>query len=219
MPDPWEDPNPYGDFDPAPEPPVDVNELELGNPLKKVRFQFRHQDQDILERIQIEADDMFAEMFSVAVAEMNRLYESVRIPRYNGASPVVNAKGEQLWELDEKGDPKEDWSRLTGQDLETVYLNLLRVKVFLAPAIQKLKLQAIWAQIAAADAKDEARIKVATGLDGDKTAKANKGSREDRYLAFFKYYLWSTADVFYSQIIDFLYRIRDVKNWRINSQE
>jgi hypothetical protein len=97
-------------------------------------------------------------------------------------------------------------------------MNLEKIKIFLTPAVHKLKLRAMWAQIAAGDAKDDARVKVPSGLDGDKTARANKGSREDRYLAFFQYYLWSTADVFYSQIVDFMWKLRDVRNWRIQSQ-
>lgn len=198
--------------------PVDVQELEEGNPLKKVRFQFRHQDEYILERIQAQADEQFAELFTEAITEMNRLYDSVRVPRYHGVSPITDSKGSQLWELGEDGKPIEDWDRLTGQDVEGVYLNLLRIKVFLAPTINKLKLDAMWAKIAAGDAKDDARVAIAQGLEADKTARANRDSREDRYLEFFQYYLWSTADCFYSQIIDFLYKLRDVRTWRIQSQ-
>jgi hypothetical protein len=218
MADPWTEPEPEpADIDP--EPPVDINELELGDPLKRVRFQFRHQDQDILERIRVEADELFAYMFTEAIEQMNAFYASLRIGKRSSQGVVIhNSKGEIEWEKDSSGNYIEDWNQLTGQEVEQIYMNLEKIKIFLTPTIHKLKMEAMWAQIAAGDAKDEARVKVATGLAEDKSAKANRGSREDRYLAFFKYYLWSTSNVFYDQIVDFMWKLRDVRNWRIQSQ-
>ena len=60
---------------------------------------------------------------------------------------------------------------------------------------------------------------VMVGTQGDRQAKANTVSRPDRYHAFFRYVLWSHADVFLREINTFAARLKDVRYWRVNSMQ
>jgi len=186
--------------------------------MEKIRFAWRSEDEAILKRIEIASDEQFAEMFSDAVTEVERFYACLRVPRTRDGIAVLDAQQRQVWETDEKGRPLENWDQLTGQDLEQTLMNLQRIKMWIAPEVTKLKNSAVYGKMIANDAHDEAWGQVMQGTQGDRTARANRTSRIDRYHAFFRYCLWSTADAFLKELVDFMYRLKDVRYWRIQSQ-
>jgi hypothetical protein len=202
-----------------PEDVVDLENLQRGHFLDKIRFIWRTEDQSFLDRIEAVADEQFAKLFSEAISSVDRFYEALYTPRYRNASPVVDRFGRQMWETGNDGKPIENWDQLTGQDIEQVLMNLQRIKMTNAPAINKLKNEAIFAKMRADDIKDDTWQSVMQGTQGDRTARANTRSREDRYHAYFRYYLWSVADIFNRELVDFVFRLKDVRYWKIQAQE
>lgn len=200
-----------------PDEVVDLESFRRGGFLRKIRFAWRHEDQAILDQIEGTAADMISDLFDEAIAEVDRFYEVLRIPVYRNGARVLDAKDRQVWKT-ENGRPVEDWDQLTGQDIEQILMNLQRLKMSISMDVNRLKNQAIYAKMAATDIKDDNWDKM-DGRVGDKEAHVNIQSRSDRYHFFFRYYLWSCADTLLREIIDFMFRLKDVRYWRIQSQE
>lgn len=200
---------------------VDVEALQNGKFLEKIRFVWRREDEEILDRIRAAASEMFEELFGEAVVEVDAFYGSMRVPVQRNGVVQYDAKGRQLWVEDPNrpGKPLERLDQLTGQDIEQALANLQRLKMELALDVNRLKNESVFAKMGADDVKDESWPKAMSGTQGDKAARANRDSRVERYHAFFRYYLWSVADAFFQEIVDFIWRLKDLRNWRIQNQK
>lgn len=206
--------------DPSSDSPIEVaeaEELQSGRSLSTFRFSWRKHDGEIRNRIEAVAADMVNELFGPAIDEIDRFYESIRIPLYRNGARVVDSRGRQVWQV-ENGRPVENWGQLTGQDIEQAVMNLARLKMSAAVEVNRLKNEAVFAKMIADDTKHDSWGKILGGTISDREARVSRESREDRYHSYFRYYLWSSADVLFREITDFLFRIRDVRNWRISDQ-
>jgi hypothetical protein len=204
------------DFEPdlASEEVADLEALQRGSWMEKIRFAWRSEDDLILKRIESAGEEMFAELFGDAITEVERFYASLRVPRTRNGMAVLDAEQRQVWETDDRGRPIEDWNQLTGQDIEEVLMNLQRIKMWIAPEVTKLKNQAVYSKMIPDDIKDDNWGKVVQGTQGDRAARANRASRTDRYHAFFRYCLWSTAETFEKELVQFMRRLEKVRDWR-----
>lgn len=176
----------------------------------RIRFAWKHDDEELLERIRKSADHLFAELFADAVETIDRLYASMRIPRY------VGPDGRTVWETDDQGRPIERIDQLTGQDMDQAILDLERIVLTITPEVNQLRLEALFAQNAAKDAFDDAFPP--SGLADDRTARANRSSRQDRWSAYWRYYIYSTANVFYQEVKQFIRRLENVRYRQMQSQ-
>lgn len=174
----------------------------------KIRFSWRPEDRAILERVRISANTKFKEMNEALITEVDSFYEHLWVPERHLPDGTI------IWKTDEHGRPVEDWSQLTGQDLEQTLMNLQRIKLHVAPMVHELFLNALYARHVASDVYDDAWDKVLTGTQGDRTAYSNKESREDRYHAYFHYYVWSKAKVFLDEVNQFMRRLEKVRDWQ-----
>lgn len=190
-----------------------VEELLEESIAEKIRFRWRSEDEIILARAEAAADAQFAEMFGEAIAEMNRFYDCLRVPEVNEYGQVTGQ-----WKRNEHGSYVEMWSQLDGQTIEQCIMNLMRIKLITAPQVTKLRNRAVYAKMVADDVKDDTWPTVKAGTMGDKASKANRVSRVDRYHAFFNYSLWAAADTFQRELIDFMFRLKDVRMWRVQAQ-
>lgn len=189
----------------------------------KIRFTWKPEDRVILERIRGAAEAMFDEAFAESIAVIDQFYLALRTPRLRDGVVVLDARGRTVWETDESDTPIERWSQLTGQDLEYTLANLARLRFTVSSQINQLYLEALYARYTASDAFDEAWGKVSETegkppTQGDRQAKSNLGSRQDRYFAFFKYYLYRTANTFLSDLDRFSKLLTDVRYWQVRSQ-
>jgi hypothetical protein len=53
------------------------------------------------------------------------------------------------------------------------------------------------------------------GTVAERTARANRESRQDRYHAYMRFYFWSHADVFLKEIQAFMRRLEKIRDWRM----
>ena len=204
---------------PTEQPPeiADIDELHTGRTLANFRFSWRKHDGEIRSRIEAVALEMVNDLFGAAIDEVDRFYEIIRRPVLRNGSRVVDSRGRQVWET-ENGRLVEDWDQITGQDVEQTVMNLTRLKMSAAVEVNRLKNEAVFAKMIADDVKHDSWGKILSGTISDREARVSRDSREDRYHSYFRYYLWSNADVLLREITDFLFRIRDFRNWRIQSQ-
>jgi hypothetical protein len=194
MNDPCEDHDPVLD-DPVPDQVVDIEKLQNGRFFEKVKFAWRHEDSEILDKIEGAAQDVTDAMFNGARLEVATFYALLR---------------------DEDG--RENWSRLDVHEVEQIMMNLQRIKFNMAPEVNKLKNRAGYGKMVGDDIKDISWPKTMQGTQGDKQARANRESQADRYHAYFRYCIWSSADVLLKEVTDFVFRLRDIRNWQIQSQ-
>jgi hypothetical protein len=206
------------DLTPAPDPSseevTDLEALQRGSWMEKIRFAWRGEDKAILERIETGAGQVFANLFGDAVVEIDRFYMALRVPRQRNGIAVLDAQNRQVWETGEDNRPIERWDQLTGQDLEQTLMNLQRIKMGIVTQVNRLKNEAIYAKMLSDDIKDEAWGTVMQGTQGDRSARANRQSRVDRYHSYFRYVVWSNADVFLQELAAFMRRLEKVRDWR-----
>ena len=187
---------------------------------EKFRFTWRSSDEVVLIRIEAAVDEVCASMFTEARVAISTFYSKVRtleIDPLTGTNRIVD--GHYVWATDPyTGKYIEDWDRITGQDIEECLTTLMRVEWECAPQVTKLKNRALYAKMVADDVRDDTWGKVVQGTIDDRKAKSAKASRIDRYHAFFNYTLYSAAEDYLQQLHNFIFRLRDVRNWRVQSQ-
>jgi hypothetical protein len=203
------------------QPPVDGENLtadQLGSIFDKIRFSWRPEDSTILTRLKAHVDEEFADNFADAVEVLDRFYASMRVPQTHvidgQVMPVLDAQRRQVWVLNERGRPKEDYSLLTGQDLEEAILGLERVRLAVVPRVSELLSDAIFAKMGAGDIHDDTWDKVMDGTMGDKSARSNRDNRVERYHAFFRYSLWLMSKDFLDEIGRFMDWLGKIRTWK-----
>jgi hypothetical protein len=177
----------------------------------KIRFSWKTDDQEILDRIRKAADLVFQDLFAEAIGIIDHFYLSMRVPLGNGPD------GRPVWQLDEvTNKPVERIDQLTGQDIDQAILDLERVLLTITPQVNQLRLEALMAQNSAKDSFDDAWP--ASGIAGERQSRANTKSRTERWHGFFRYYVYSTANTFYQEVKQFSRKLENIRYRQIQSQ-
>lgn len=188
----------------------------------KIRFSWKPEDRAIRDRIRIAGDAAFEEAFADAIAVLDNFFMALRVPEQrdvgNQRVVVRDAAGRTVWQKNEAGQIIERWDQLTGQDVEYTLAKLLELRMVLAPQVNQLMLDALFARHAAQDVADEAWSGVMVGTQGDKQAKANRESRVERYHFFFRYCVYSNAKAFLDEVEGFTKFLNNVRYWGVQGQ-
>lgn len=193
--------------------------LADNNIFTKIKFSWSPEDRAILERVRMSADAVFEEAFAATIESLDWFYLQLRVPKLKDGQVIIGADGRPVWETDKMERPLEDWNQLTGQDVEKTLADLSRIRMHVAPEVNKLMLEALYARNVAQDTHDESWASLMDGTQGDKTAKSNRESRVDRYHAYFRYYLYSVAKTFLDEIQNFEKTLTNVRFWQVRSQK
>lgn len=176
-----------------------------------VRFSWKSDDQEILNRIRKAADQVFQDLFAEAIGIIDQFYLRMRVPLGTGPD------GRTIWELDEATNkPVERIDQLTGQDIDQTLLDLERILLTITPQVNQLRLEALMAQNSAKDAFDDAWP--ASGIAGERQSRANTKSRQERWFGFFRYYIYSTANTFYQEVKQFSRKLENIRYRQMQSQ-
>ncbi len=189
------------------------------NIFTKVRFSWRPEDRAVLEQIRMSADGVFEEAFQHAIALIDEFYMSLRIPEQRNGVVVHGADGRPVWKKNERGQPIEDWKQITGQDVEQTLANLARLKMEVAPQVNQLMLEALYARTVASDIYDDEWVAIMDDTIPGRTARSNRASRTDRYHAFFRFYLYSVSDTFLKEISSFQKLLENIRYWQVRTQK
>jgi hypothetical protein len=195
--------------------------LEDDNSLfTKIRFSWRKEDAAILNRIRVLSKIEFEDDYKFAINEIDHFYLQLRIPEQRNGIVVMGADNRPVWKTNEAGQFIEDWSQLTGQQIEETLLSLARLRMEIAPRVNELWLEAIYARDVAKDIFDDAFDKARTEENTipGRTAGANIDARADKYAAFFRFYLYSVAKTFMAEIDKFERLLTNIRYWQVKSQ-
>jgi hypothetical protein len=186
------------------------------NIFSKIEFRWRTSDDRILDQIRAAADHMFKDLYDEAITVMDTFYQGLRVAELNEHGLVMrDSRGRVLWQKDSRGNEIEDWSRLTGDDLEKCLFDITRLRLVLAPQLSELLLEAVFAKHIADDAFQDAYAELLDDTIPGRNSYASRKSRQDKYHAFFRYWLYSQADVFMKEVINFSRVLERIRYWRI----
>jgi hypothetical protein len=197
--------------------------LDDGNSLfTKIRFSWRKEDGAILDRIRTLSNVEFGENFKYAIDAIDEFYKQLRIPEQRNGIVVTGADQRPVWRRNEQDQIIEDWNQLTGQIIETTLFKLARLRMEIAPRVNELWLEALYARDVAKDIFEDAFDKIDKTEGGTipgRTASANIDARADKYAAFFRFYLYSSANTFLKEIDKFAKLLSDIRYWQVRTQK
>lgn len=197
-----------------------VSGLEKSGLFSKLEFKWKKEDQLFLDRVRVAASVVTSREYEALQGALDVLYEGIRVPRLSANNNVVrDENGRVVWERTEDGQIVEDWSRMDGADLEVAIFNLQRSRVELSARVNELLQEAIFSKHILNDEYYEGYRSLVEGTQGDRAAQANRVTREDKYFAFYKYCLWSSADTLLKEIAGLQRVMEKVRDWKMWSQK
>lgn len=158
---------------------------------RKIEFSWREEDKNAISQLRAAGEVVFEDLFTGSISALDRFYSSIR---------VRDPDRPGRFQKTETGAYVEDWSQLDGTDLIKAIFDLQREKVFISQKLSNLFLEASFAKQVSTDVYYEAYRKLMEGTVGDRTAYANQQSKVDRYAAFFRYWIWHSANAFQREI-------------------
>lgn len=197
-----------------------VTGLEKAGLFSKLEFRWKQEDQLFLDRVRVAATVVTSNEYGALQRTLDTLYEGIRVPRLSANGNVIlDEKGRVVWEKEEDGRPVEDWSRMDGADLEVAIFNLQRSKIEMSARVNELLQEAIFSKHILNDEYYEGYRSLVEGTQGDRAAQANRVTREDKYFAFYKYCLWSSADTLLKEIAGLQRVMEKIRDWKMWSQK
>lgn len=197
---------------------VMIGDLKRGL-FSKISFKWRPDDRKILEQIRAGVDELFSELYAESFRTVDSFYETLRVPETVEGVVQFDSGGRVIWKKDFRGQEIEDWSQLTGQDLEKTLLDITRLKLILAPQVNDLLLEAIFAKHIFDDMLSEGFEEVLQGTIPDRNAHAARKARMDKYHAYFRFYLYSHAEAFLKELNNFSRILERIRYWRIDAAD
>ena len=171
---------------------------------RKIEFSWREEDKNAIAQLRAAATVVFEDLFAGSVAALDKFYSSIRVMDPDRPGRYLKT---------EDGAYEEDWTRLSGQDLIKAIFDLQREKVFIGQKLSNLFLEASFAKQLSTDVYYEAYRRLMEGTVGDRTAYANQQSKVDRYAAFFRYWIWHSANAFQRSIDDSIRVLEKMAEW------
>ncbi|AEQ21076.1 conserved hypothetical protein [Rhodococcus phage E3] len=182
----------------------------------KIDFRWRSSDQMALERIRGAVSAMFAQEFASSIAVLDELYATVRVPEVNEWGVVkVDAQNRPVWLVGTSGQPVEDWNRLTGQDIEAALFRLQHLAFSITQQVNDLQTDALFAKYIYDEVWEDAYSDVVEGTVRDREARAGRKARQEKYVAFFRYALWSSSDTFKREVDSFRRLLERTLSWNV----
>lgn len=185
----------------------------------KIEFKWRASDEKIIEQIRVGVDQLMRNLYADMKIVVDNFYAETRKPEVNSETGVVrlDGGGRVIWQKDANGKEIEDWSQLTGQDIEKTLFDISRLKLDLAPRVNHLLGEAVFAKHTADDSFQDSYAELVEGTIGDRNAHAARKSREDKYGAYFRWMLWSEASVFLKEVDNFSRLLERVLQFRVSA--
>lgn len=171
---------------------------------QKIEFSWKEEDKNAIKQLRAAAERVFQDLYSGSVAALDRFYSSIR---------VRDPEHHLRWLKTETGAFVEDWSQLSGQDLIKAIFDLQREKVLINQKLSDLFLEASFAKQISTDVYYEAYRRLMEGTVGDRTAYANQQSKVDRYAAFFRYWIWHSANAFQREMDGTMRVLEKMAEW------
>lgn len=176
----------------------------------RMRTKWAKNDLIIIEEIRRQADNLIFERFLDAFELMDRIYGCVRFQQGDSeGQPLKDRHGHPVWELNDYGFPREDWTRVTDRDrftwIHEVTVHLFQweqdAAVFWGDAMFA---KGIWQEVFA-----RAYTAPEKGTIDDRTQAGHLASMEDRYFAIFQSLVSRRADAIIRSMERISQRLKD----------
>jgi hypothetical protein len=182
---------------------------------EKIKPEWKQADRYALEQLKAAAQEVTAELYDEALDLLDKFYASVRIPQRGVAGHILkDYDGRPIWTVDEFGQPKEDWSNISSEEIDKTLIKLQETEFTTKLRVKELFLEAVFAKKSLEDEWHETFEQSVEGTTPIREARANRQTKDAKWMYFYRYYIWSMADTFENEInktMDLLKRIRD---WR-----
>lgn len=182
----------------------------------RIVFRWRPDEQVQLDRIRAAVDRMVGDLYGDARRSVDSFYARLRVPETDPETGalVVDSDKRVVWVKDSNGREVESWDQMTGQDIEQLLLELSRIRLRVAPQVNELLLEAVFAKHLQEDRHQDAYAELVEETIPGRNAYAARKTRQDKYMAYFCYYLWSSADTLLKEINNFSRVLERVRYWR-----
>lgn len=187
----------------------------------KITFRWRADEESQLDRIRAAVDRVMSDLYTDGKQSIDNFYARLRVAECDPNTGVVitDSKGRIVWQKDERGKEIERWDQVTGQDIEQCLMELSRIKLAIAPKVNELLLEAVFAKHIHDDQFQDAYSELVEETIPGRNAYAARKTRQDKYHAFFCFYLWSSSKVFLDEINNFCRVLERVRYWRIEENK
>lgn len=187
----------------------------------KITFRWRSDEQSQLDRIRAAVDRVMSDLYQDGKQAIDNFYAQLRVAECDPNTGVVttDAQGRIVWQKDARGKEIERWDQVTGQDIEQCLMELSRIKLGIAPKVNELLLEAVFAKHIHDDQFQDAYSELVEETIPGRNAYAARKTRQDKYHAFFCYYLWSSAKTFMDEVNNFCRVLERVRYWRIEESK
>lgn len=200
---------------------VDEEPVMISTPTKsiftKIKFRWRSDESDQLDRIRAAVDELIKDLYDDARRSVDAFYGRLRVPEIDPQTGVAITDSQRriVWQKDDRGQEIECWDQMTGQDIEQCLLELSRIKMRIGPQVNELLLEAVFAKHIFDDQFQDAYAELVEETIPGRNAYASRKTRQDKYHAFFCYYLWSSAKTFLDEVNNFCRVLERVRYWRV----
>jgi hypothetical protein len=196
----------------------DINPGPLADKIEhKIAFQWKDYDRSTLDQIKSASAIASNEILGHLLRTVDSFYATFRAPRVRASgATVLDANGRIVFERDENDRYIEDFSALTGQDVEEAILKLQRDKIDAAQRINDLFLEALFAKHIYDDEYNARYEALLDGTINDRSARANRDTKQAKYFAFFKFYTYQQCDVLFAEVSNLLRILERVRQWRVS---
>lgn len=187
---------------------------------QKLKPEFCDSDRLALEQVKGVSDRILADIFGGAMVALDNFYSNVRIPRKGPNGELLkNAEGRQLWEKNEAGVAKTDWSTLNGAEIETALFEFTEIRLMASMKVKELYQEALFAKMTYDDAFQQQYSSVVEGTVKDREARANRMTQDEKYNHWLRYYIWDMANTFLQEIDSLMWLLKNVRGWHIAETE
>jgi hypothetical protein len=193
------------------DPPSDRTRMYTHVNFSRMRTSWAGEDLIVIEEIRRQAEDLIFNRFVAAFELMDRVYASVRFQAaaLSTGEPLKDRHGHPVWEVNDIGLPREDWTRVTDRDrfnwIHEITIHLFEweqdAAVYWGDAMFA---KGIWEEVFA-----RAYVASPKGTIDDRTQAGHLASMEDRYFAIFQSLVSRRADAIARSMERICQRLKD----------
>jgi hypothetical protein len=182
----------------------------------KIQLRFEDSDQSALDQIRAAARTAINETFAGLFAAVDEFYLSFRKAKMNTYGVIVlDNRNRVVFDTDDQGRYIDDFSCLSGQDVEIALLKIHRDKLEANTKVRELFQEALFAKHIWDDVFHERYEALVEGTIKDREARATRDTKKFKYHAYFTYFVYHLADGIFDEITDLARILERIRQWRI----
>lgn len=183
----------------------------------KIQLRFSDSDQAALDQIRAAARTVINETFAGLMSAIDEFYLSFRKARVNDYGvTVLDNRNRVIWATDEQGRYIDDFSVLSGQDIEIALLKIYRDKIEANQKVRELFQEALFSKNTYDDAWHERYESLIEGTIKDREARATRDTKQFKYHAYFTFYVYNLADGIFDEVTDLARILERIRQWGIS---